>query len=145
VGAFIGCVVASLLVSLRAAVAQQWRRCHERRLRLKVSVVAEDNAEHPCLGLVEVVHLLVLRLGLVMHRFCPTSHSDPLRMVQHGTEAYAETRTRLLTIAELADLLNVERKTVYRLGLPYVVVGARRRFRLEDVDAYLEARKVAAG
>jgi hypothetical protein len=55
-------------------------------------------------------------------------------MVQHGTEAYAETRTRLLTIAELADLLNVERKTVYRLGLPYVVVGA-----------YLEARKVAAG
>lgn len=66
-------------------------------------------------------------------------------MVQHGTEAYAETRTRLLTIAELADLLNVERKTVYRLGLPYVVVGARRRFRLEDVDAYLEARKVAAG
>jgi excisionase family DNA binding protein len=70
---------------------------------------------------------------------------DASRMTQHGTEAYAETRAQLLTIAELADLLNVERKTVYRLEIPYVVVGARRRFRLEDVDAYLEARKVAAG
>jgi excisionase family DNA binding protein len=44
----------------------------------------------------------------------------------------------LLTIAELARLLAVDRKTVYRLPIPYVIVGARRRFRPEDIDAYLE-------
>jgi len=44
----------------------------------------------------------------------------------------------LLTIDGLARLLAVDRKTVYQLPIPYVVVGARRRFRPEDVDAYLE-------
>jgi hypothetical protein len=40
-------------------------------------------------------------------------------------------------------LLRVHRVSVYRLPIPYVVVGERRRYRPEDVDAYLEARKVA--
>ncbi len=53
--------------------------------------------------------------------------------------------TPLLTVSRLADLLDVERKTIYRLPIPYVVVGSRRRYRAQDVEAYLEARKVAAG
>ncbi len=44
----------------------------------------------------------------------------------------------LLTIDGLARLLSVDRKTVYRLPIPYVIVGTRRRFRPADVDAYLE-------
>jgi excisionase family DNA binding protein len=44
----------------------------------------------------------------------------------------------LLTINGLARLLAVDRKTVYRLPIPYVIVGTRRRFRREDVEAYLE-------
>ena len=53
--------------------------------------------------------------------------------------------TPLLTVSRLADLLDVERKTIYRLPIPYVVVGSRRRYRAQDVDACLEARRVAAG
>ena len=52
--------------------------------------------------------------------------------------------TPLATVDELATRLRVDRATVYRLPIPYVVVGSRRRYRPEDVDAYLEARKVAA-
>jgi excisionase family DNA binding protein len=44
----------------------------------------------------------------------------------------------LLTIDALSALLAVDRKTVYRLPIPYVVVGSRRRFRPEDVERYLE-------
>jgi excisionase family DNA binding protein len=47
----------------------------------------------------------------------------------------------LLTITELARLLAVDRKTVYRLPIPYVIVGSRRRFQPEDVDAYLERQR----
>lgn len=60
------------------------------------------------------------------------------------TTQYAEGMTTLLTVSRLAELLDVERKTVYRLAIPYVVVGSRRRYRPEDVNAYLEARRVAA-
>ena len=55
----------------------------------------------------------------------------------------------LLRVNEVAALLSIGRRTVYTLvnngELPAVRVGARLRFRPEDVDAYLEARKVAAG
>ena len=61
------------------------------------------------------------------------------------TTRYPEGLTTLLTVSRLAELLDVERKTIYRLPIPYVLVGSRRRYRPEDVDAYLEARKVAAG
>jgi excisionase family DNA binding protein len=112
-------------------------------MRTECVVVREDVSRTGHDIAVELVRTVLIR-GL-MSPFGGVRLRDASCMTQHRTEEYAETRTRLLTIAELADLLNVERKTVYRLGIPYVVVGARRRFRLEDVDAYLEARKVAAG
>jgi excisionase family DNA binding protein len=65
-------------------------------------------------------------------------------MTRSRTQTYPEGLTSLLTVARLAELLDVERKTVYRLQIPYVLVGSRRRYRPEDVDAYLEARKVPA-
>ena len=43
---------------------------------------------------------------------------------------------RLLTVDQLAEALNVSRKTVYRLidsGLPHYRVGAHVRFRLPEV------------
>lgn len=46
----------------------------------------------------------------------------------------------LLTVNQIAEYLNVDRATVYRLEVPYVLVGARRRYRLEDVDAWLFGR-----
>jgi len=67
---------------------------------------------------------------------------------RHATRDYGSARTLgapLYTIAELARLLGVSRTHVYALGIPYVLVGDRRRFRPEDVDAYLEARKVETG
>lgn len=51
----------------------------------------------------------------------------------------------LLTTSELAGVLRVSRTHVYALRIPYVLVGDRRRYRQEDVNAYLEARKVSAG
>jgi excisionase family DNA binding protein len=59
----------------------------------------------------------------------------PTASVPHSTE-------RLLTIGSLAQLLAVDRKTVYRLPIPYVIVGSRRRYRPSDVDAYLERGRV---
>ena len=50
----------------------------------------------------------------------------------------------LLTIDALAALLAVDRKTVYRLPIPYVVIGTRRRFRPEDVDAYLDEHRAVS-
>ncbi len=43
----------------------------------------------------------------------------------------------LLTVKQLAAYLAVERKTIYRLPIPYVLVGQRRRYKPEDVDTYL--------
>jgi excisionase family DNA binding protein len=65
-------------------------------------------------------------------------------LLSHETQGYASGRTPLLTVPQLAAVLGVHRVTVYRLAIPYVLVGSRRRYRPEDVDAYLEARKVAA-
>lgn len=48
------------------------------------------------------------------------------------------TPERLLTIDELARFLAVDRKTVYRLPIPFVVVGTRRRYRSLDVERYLK-------
>ena len=52
---------------------------------------------------------------------------------------------RLLTVAEVADLLNVPKSWVYehtrpgrRDQLPSVKLGRYRRFRLADVEAFIE-------
>ena len=58
--------------------------------------------------------------------------------IRHATERYAAGRTPLLSVSELAAFLGVHRVTVYDLEIPYVVVGARRRYRLRDVEQYLE-------
>ena len=63
-------------------------------------------------------------------------------MSRHPATAYGSHPTApLYTVDELANRLRVDRATVYRLALPFVVVGARRRYRLEDVEAYLAARR----
>lgn len=54
---------------------------------------------------------------------------------------------RLLSIAEVAALLQVSRATIYRLtddeGLPFVRIGDRtRRFRESEVEAWLDGRIV---
>jgi excisionase family DNA binding protein len=53
----------------------------------------------------------------------------------------------LLTINEASRVLRVERSTIYRLlrtgDLQAVRVGKRRRFRPEDLDAYLERNREA--
>jgi excisionase family DNA binding protein len=53
--------------------------------------------------------------------------------------------SRLLTVEELADLLQVPPKTIYAwrykgVGPPAVQVGKYLRFRVEDVAAWLDAR-----
>lgn len=52
---------------------------------------------------------------------------------------------RMLSIAEVAEYLNISAKTVYRLiekgELPALKVGARWRFKPEDLEAYLERQK----
>jgi excisionase family DNA binding protein len=64
---------------------------------------------------------------------------------RHKTTDYEPLRPApLATVDDLAARLRVDRATVYRLPIPYVVVGSRRRYRPEDVDAYLEARRVTA-
>ena len=39
--------------------------------------------------------------------------------------------------------LAVERKTIYRLDIPFVKVGTRRRYRLEDVQDFLTRHEFA--
>jgi excisionase family DNA binding protein len=57
-----------------------------------------------------------------------------------ATPVYA--MPRLLSVNETAEFLGVDRSTVYRLeregALRSVRVGTRRRFRPEDLRAYLE-------
>ena len=63
-------------------------------------------------------------------------------MSRHPATAYGSHPTApLCTVDEAANCLRCHRATVYRLALPFVVVGARRRYRLEDVEAYLAARR----
>jgi excisionase family DNA binding protein len=56
-----------------------------------------------------------------------------------------ESLSRLLTVQELADLLQVPPKTIYtwrykRIGPPAVPLGRYLRFRADDVAAWLEKR-----
>lgn len=63
-------------------------------------------------------------------------------MSRHKATAYdAHPTAPLSTVDELAHRLRVDRATIYRLPIPYVVVGARRRYRAEDVERYLEERR----
>ena len=63
------------------------------------------------------------------------------------TKRYAANRpVPLLTINEAAGYLNVERSTLYRLMrqgelAPSARVGKRWRFRVEELDAYLERNR----
>lgn len=57
--------------------------------------------------------------------------------------------SRLLTVEELADLLQVPTKTIYAwrykgIGPPAVPVGKYLRFRTEDVAAWLDTRADSA-
>jgi excisionase family DNA binding protein len=61
----------------------------------------------------------------------------------------ARSRSRYVTVAEVADLLRVSNMTVYRLvqagQLPAVRVGRSYRIREEDVDSYVAAQYTVAG
>ena len=64
------------------------------------------------------------------------------------TKRYAAGRiSPVLSINEAADVLGIARATVYRLlrtgELQSVRVGKRRKFRPEDLDAYLERNREA--
>lgn len=54
---------------------------------------------------------------------------------------------KLLTAKELAEILGVSQETLAQnrylgQGVPYIKVGARIRYRLDDVIAYLEANRI---
>ncbi|BBX35747.1 hypothetical protein MMAG44476_11099 [Mycolicibacterium mageritense DSM 44476 = CIP 104973] len=55
---------------------------------------------------------------------------------------------KLLTPKELADILGVSQETLAQnrylgQGVPYIKVGKRVRYQLNDVIAYLEANRVS--
>jgi excisionase family DNA binding protein len=54
----------------------------------------------------------------------------------------------LMTVAEIADELQIAKMTVYRLlhsgKLPYFRIGGSYRVRREDLSLYLEANRVEA-
>lgn len=86
-----------------------------------------------CGGLGRPVTIRGLELGRV-HRLC---------MPHLATENYGATRLApVLSVNDAARVLGVERSTIYRLlrtgELQAVRVGKRKRFRPEDLDAYLE-------
>jgi excisionase family DNA binding protein len=60
-----------------------------------------------------------------------------------------ESRSRFLTVAELAEQLRVSNMTVYRLvqsgRLPATRVGRSYRIREDDVDRYLAQQYTRAG
>lgn len=61
----------------------------------------------------------------------------------------ARSRSRYVTVAEVADLLRVSNMTVYRLvqsgQLPAVRVGRSYRIREDDMDRFLATQYTAAG
>ena len=61
----------------------------------------------------------------------------------------SDSRSRFVTVAEVADLLRVSNMTVYRLvqsgQLPAIRVGRSYRLREEDVDRYLAGSYTQAG
>lgn len=61
------------------------------------------------------------------------------------TERVGGRLSQLLTVQELADLLQIPTKTIYTwrykgIGPPAVPIGKYLRFRAEDVAAWLDAR-----
>jgi excisionase family DNA binding protein len=62
--------------------------------------------------------------------------------MRHADPVYDDPRRILLTVNGVARYLNCSRRTVERLvargDLQPLRVGARRRFRREELDAYLE-------
>jgi excisionase family DNA binding protein len=58
-------------------------------------------------------------------------------------------RDAAMTIRDVAAYLNVNEKTVYRLSqrgdLPGFKVAGAWRFKLDDINAWIEARKGATG
>jgi excisionase family DNA binding protein len=56
----------------------------------------------------------------------------------------------MYSVDELAELLGVDRSTIYRLAsgpnpaIPHTLVGYRRRFLAADVEAYLKANRHGA-
>ena len=142
---FVGSVGASL--SFRPLLSKvSWRSRNRRGLALEIDVVGENARKHGDLVLIEKDEPLLLSelIALLMRRF----QRRRLRfygVMPHNETGYGAGKTTsvlpnepLLTIDGLARLLSVDRKTVYRLPIPYVIVGTRRRFRPADVDAYLE-------
>ncbi len=65
-----------------------------------------------------------------------------------GEEGREEPMRPLLRPAEAARILGVSRSQIYRLAalgeIPHVRVGRSVRFRLEDLRAFVERRRVAA-
>ena len=61
----------------------------------------------------------------------------------------ARSRSRYVTVSEVADQLRVSNMTVYRLvqagHLPAVRVGRSYRIREEDVDRYIAGQYTVAG
>lgn len=61
----------------------------------------------------------------------------------------ARSRSRYVTVSEVADQLRVSNMTVYRLvqagQLPAVRVGRSYRIREEDVDRYIAGQYTVAG
>lgn len=59
----------------------------------------------------------------------------------------ASSNSRAMTVREVADYLNVNEKTVYRLAqrseLPGFKVAGAWRFKREDIDHWIEAQKAA--
>ena len=64
-------------------------------------------------------------------------------------QARDQTRTGLLTVAEVAAMLRVSEMTIYRLikagELRALQIGKSYRLREDDVDAFLAARYTEAG
>jgi excisionase family DNA binding protein len=61
----------------------------------------------------------------------------------------SESRSRFVTVAEVANQLRVSNMTVYRLvqagDLPAVRIGRSYRIREDDVEQYLSSRYTQAG
>ena len=61
----------------------------------------------------------------------------------------SESRSRFVTVSEVANLLRVSNMTVYRLvqagQLPAIRVGRSYRIRDDDVDKYLAGQYTQAG
>ncbi len=46
----------------------------------------------------------------------------------------------LLSVKEAADYLDMSESWLYSSGIPFVKLGSRRLYRVEDLDAYISQR-----